>query len=68
MDLNREIGVWNNPLKDIASGYWKNGMFTEYGGMIQVTLTREELMLVISYMMLGMNKVEEIKEEENAKV
>ena len=63
MDLNCDIDVWNNPLKDIASGYWQNGMSTEHGGMIQVTLTHEELMVVVSYMMLGMNKVEAIKEE-----
>ena len=58
MNLNREISVWNNPLKDLASDYWLNGMCTEHGGKIQVTLTHEELMAVVSYMMLGMNKVE----------
>jgi hypothetical protein len=63
MDLNRDISVWNNPLKDIASGYWQNGICTDNGGMIQVTLTHEELMAVVSYMILGMNKVEAIKEE-----
>jgi hypothetical protein len=25
MDLNREVGVWNNPLADIASEYYRNG-------------------------------------------
>ena len=58
MNLDREITVWNNPLKDIASGYWQNGIYTNNGCMIQVTLTHEELMAVVSYMMLGMNRVE----------
>ena len=57
MNLDREINEWNNPLKDIASGYWKNGAFTEHAGKIQVTLTNEELMVVVGYMMMGMNKV-----------
>ena len=64
MDLNRDISVWNNPLKDIASGYWQNGAFTEHSFKYQVTLTHEELMAVVGYMMLGMNKVAALKEEE----
>ena len=59
MYLDREINEWNNPLKDIASGYWRNGAFTEHGFKYQVTLTREELMLVVGYMMMGMNKVKQ---------
>lgn len=63
MDLDREVNEWNNPLKDIASEYWQNGFFTEHAGMIQVTLTHDELMAVVGYMMLGMDKIKLSKEE-----
>lgn len=63
MGLEREIDEWNNPLKDIASGYWKNGVFTEHSFKYQVTLTSDELMLVVGYMMIGMDKIKLSKEE-----
>lgn len=62
MRLDLEVHEWNNPLMDIASDYYMNGAFTEHGGHFSVILTREELMLVVSYMMLGMHKVKAIKE------
>lgn len=63
MDLKREINEWNNPLKDIASEYWQNGAFTEHSFKYQVTLTHEELMAVVGYMMIGMDKIKLSKEE-----
>lgn len=63
MDLKREIDEWNNPLKDIASEYWKNGACTEHSFKYQVTLTDEELMAVVGYMMIGMDKIKLSKEE-----
>lgn len=63
MDLKREIDEWNNPLKDIASEYWQNGAFTEHSFKYQVTLTHEELMAVVGYMMIGMDKIKLSKEE-----
>lgn len=63
MNIHREIDEWNNPLKDIASGYWQNGAFTEHSFKYQVTLTYDELMVVVGYMMMGMNKVEKLNKE-----
>lgn len=63
MNIHREIDEWNNPLKDIASSYWINGPFTEHSGRYEVVLTQQELMLVVGYMMMGMNKVEKINKE-----
>ena len=55
-----EIDEWNNPLADIATAYWRNGSLEDYDGCFQVTLTPTELMAVVGYMMLGMNKVDQI--------
>ena len=63
MNLKREIDEWNNPLNDIASGYWQNGAFTEHSSKYQVTLTYNELMAVVGYMMIGMDKIKLYKEE-----
>lgn len=60
MDMNAPIDEWNNPLIDISSGYSKNGLFTDNSGKFEVLLSPDELLLVISYLMLGMNKVEMI--------
>lgn len=58
----QQINEWNNPLADIASSYCLNGAFTEHGGKFEVILSKEELMLVVGYMMMGMNKVKKINE------
>lgn len=63
MNIHQEIHEWNNPLKDNSSSYWRNGSFTEHSGMYEVVLSRNELMLVVGYMMMGMNKVEKLNKE-----
>lgn len=65
MKQYNEIDEWDNPLKDIATRYWRNGFLTEYGGLYEVVLTKDELMLVLGYMMMGMNKVEKLNKEEH---
>lgn len=60
--MDKRIDEWNNPLADIASSYWRNGPFTEHGGKFEVVLSRDELMLVVGYMIMGMNKVKKINE------
>jgi ribulose-5-phosphate 4-epimerase/fuculose-1-phosphate aldolase len=60
MNLHEEVGIWNNPLVDIASEYYRNGFCTEHSGKFSVILTEEELMIVVAYMMFGMNKVKKI--------
>lgn len=64
MEEKTEINEWNNPLAEMSTAYWRNGGFTEYGGCFQVTLTPAELITVVSYMMLGMNKVKKINNSE----
>lgn len=61
MNIPEEIDKWNNPLNDIASDYCQKGLFTSHGGCFKVTLTESELMTVVGYMMIGMNKVKLIK-------
>lgn len=63
MNIHQEIDEWNNPLKDIASSYWLNGSFTEHSGMYEVVLTQQELMLVVGYMMMGIEQVQKINKE-----
>lgn len=63
MNIHQEIDEWNNPLKDIASSYWRNGSFTEHSGMYEVVLTQQELMLVVGYMMMGIEQVQKINKE-----
>ncbi|WP_217956087.1 GAD-like domain-containing protein [Enterococcus gallinarum] len=60
MEEKTEIDEWNNPLAEMSTAYWRNGGFTEYDGCFQVILTPAELITVVSYMMLGMNKVKKI--------
>ena len=60
MDGKTEIDEWNNPLADMATAYWRNGTLEDYGDCFQVTLTPTELMAVVGYMVLGMNKVNQI--------
>lgn len=64
MNSHNEIDEWNNPLRDIATQYWQNGLSNNHGGCYEVTLTREELITVVGYMMLGMHKVKEINKKE----
>lgn len=60
MDGKTEIDEWNNPLADIATAYWQNGSLEDYDGCFQVTLSSTELMAVVGYMLLGMDKVGQI--------
>lgn len=60
MEEKTEIDEWHNPLVDMSTAYWRNGGFEEHGGCFQVTLTSTELMAVVSYMLLGMDKVKQL--------
>ena len=66
MNWNDEVGIWNNPLRDLSSEYWRNGLLMENGGKFNIVLSEEELMVVVGYMLMGMNKVEAINKKEGS--